>query len=36
MVYEDENGNELARQEIPYTDFPLNQMELYACWDAYY
>ena len=25
MLYEDGNGNEHARQEIPYTDFPLEQ-----------
>jgi hypothetical protein len=34
MVYEDGNGNELARQEIPYTDLPLDHMSLYACWDG--
>ena len=34
MVYEDGNGNELARQEIPYTDLPLDQISLYACWDS--
>ena len=34
MVYEDGNGNELARQEIPYTDLPLDQISLYACWDG--
>lgn len=34
MVYEDGNGNEHARQEIPYTDFPLPQQVLYACWDG--
>ena len=34
MVYEDGNGNELARQEIPYTDLPLDQISLYACWDT--
>ena len=33
MVYEDGNGKELARQEIPYTDFPLASITLYACWD---
>ena len=33
MIYEDGNGREHARQEIPYTDFPLNSITLYACWD---
>ena len=33
MVYEDGNYHELARQEIPYTDFPLASVTLYACWD---
>jgi len=33
MVYEDGNGKEHARQEIEYTDFPLSEMVLYACWD---
>ena len=23
----------LSRQEIPYTDFPMNSITLYACWD---
>jgi len=34
MVYEDGNGNELARQEIPYTDLPIEPIPLYACWDG--
>ena len=34
MVYEDGNDRELARQEIPYTDFPLDAITLYACWDT--
>ena len=34
MVYEDGNGTELARQEIPYTDLPLAHIDLYACWDT--
>ena len=34
MVYEDGNGLEHARQEIPYTDFPLDTITLYACWDT--
>ena len=34
MVYEDGNGREHARQEIPYTDLPLAEVTLYACWDG--
>jgi hypothetical protein len=34
MFYEDGNGNEHARQEIPYTDLPLAAITLYACWDG--
>ena len=34
MVYEDGNGKELARQEMPYTDLPLVNIDLYACWDS--
>ena len=34
MVYEDGNGTELARQEIPYTDLSLAHIDLYACWDS--
>lgn len=34
MVYEDGNGNEHARQAIPYTDLPLAEVILYACWDG--
>ena len=34
MVYEDGNGYEHARQEIPYTDFPFAEITLYACWDG--
>ena len=33
MIYEDGNDHEHARQEIPYTDFPLDLITLYACWD---
>ena len=33
MIYEDGNGLEHARQAIPYTDFPLGEITLYACWD---
>lgn len=34
VVYEDGNGHEHARQAIPYTDFSLEQIRLYACWDT--
>jgi len=34
MAYSDGNGNEHARQEIPYTDFPLDEQTIYACWDV--
>ena len=34
MVYEDGNGLEHARQEIPYTDFPFAEITLYAFWDT--
>jgi len=26
-------SKEHARQAIPYTDFPLEEVTLYACWD---
>jgi hypothetical protein len=31
---EDGSGSEHARQEIPYTDFPMYAISLYACWDG--
>ena len=34
IVYEDGNGHEHARQEIPYTDLPLSEVTLYACWNG--
>ena len=34
MIYEDGNGKEHARQEIPYTDLPMSTITLYACWDG--
>ena len=33
MIYEDGNGHEHDRQAIPYTDFSLSEITLYACWD---
>jgi hypothetical protein len=30
MIYEDGIDKEYARQEIPYTDFPLESITLYA------
>ena len=36
MIYEDGNGLEHARQAIPYTDFPLSEITLYACWEGEY
>ena len=34
MIYEDGNGREHARQDIPYTDFPMPAISLFACWDG--
>ena len=34
MIYENGNGQEHARQEIPYTDLLLDSVTLYACWDS--
>jgi hypothetical protein len=34
MIYKDGNGKEHARQEIPFTDFPMLAVSLYACWDG--
>ena len=34
MIYEDGNEHEHARQEIPYTDFPMHAISLYTCWDG--
>ena len=31
LVITDGNGNALAKQRIPYTDFPFGEMSLYAC-----
>jgi hypothetical protein len=34
MIYDDGNGKEHARQETPFTDFPMPAVSLYACWDG--
>ena len=34
LTLEDGNGHVRARQVIPYTDFPLPEQNLYACWDG--
>ena len=34
MVYENGNGGEHVRQAIPYTDFVLPEITLYASWDG--
>ena len=34
LTLEDGNGGVHARQEIPYTDFPIPQYTLYACWNG--
>ena len=34
LTIEDGNGHVRARQEIPYTDFPIPQYTLYACWNG--
>ena len=31
---EDGNGHIRAQQQIPYTDFPMPEQTLYACWDS--
>ena len=35
LVIDDGNGNVLAKQRIPYTDFPFNEISLYACLNEY-
>lgn len=34
LTLEDGNGHVRARQEIPFTDFPIPHYTLYACWDG--
>lgn len=36
VVADDGNGNEIARQEIPFTDFPLRSIRLYLVNDGRY
>lgn len=33
IVIDDGNGIVLASQEIMYTDFPLDEIKLYGCWE---
>jgi hypothetical protein len=33
IVIDDGNGFRLASQEILYTDFPLDEIKLYGCWE---
>lgn len=34
VICDDGNGKVLVRQRIPYTDFPLASIKLYASWDG--
>lgn len=34
LSLEDGNGHVHVRQEILYTDFPMPELSLYACWDG--
>ena len=34
LIYSDGSGNELARQQIPFTDFPMEEIKLYCCYDG--
>ncbi|WP_062309160.1 DUF6876 family protein [Polynucleobacter sinensis] len=34
VVIEDGNGNQLALQQVEYTDFPLASITLYGVWDG--
>jgi hypothetical protein len=34
MVYEDGNGHDHVHQKIEYIDFPLSQIQLFACWNG--
>lgn len=34
LTLDDGNGNVWAKQDIPHTDFPLDDVKLYAVWDG--
>ena len=34
LTLEDGNGSVRASQQIPFTDFPISEQVLYACWDV--
>ena len=34
LTLEDGNGAVRASQQIPFTDFPISEQVLYACWDG--
>ncbi len=34
LTLDDGNGGIRASQQIPFTDFPLAEQVLYACWDG--
>lgn len=34
LTLEDGNGGVHCKQTVPYTDFPMAQQTLYACWDG--
>ena len=36
LTLEDGNGGVRAQQDIGYTDFPLAEQIIYACWDSVY
>ena len=36
IVIDDGNGVELAKQKIEFTDFQLDNITLYACWESTY
>lgn len=36
LTLDDGNDNVLASQQIPYTDFPLDEVKLYCCYDGEY
>ena len=36
LTLDDGNDNVFAHQQIPFTDFPLNEIKLYCCYDGEY